>query len=138
MNNQREIKHYQQVKIQETVSSASPHRLVQMLMEGAIERIAGANFHLNNKNYPEKCLFISKAIDIINGLRGSLNFEKGGEIAEDFERLYEFMVRRLLEANRHNDCKALSEVSFILKDIKSAWDMIPDAVKLEHQAHLHG
>ncbi len=129
MSKQNGIEHYAQVSAQETITTASPHRLVQMLMEGAIERINFAQAKIQQNNFSEKGRFITKAIDIINGLRGSLNFEKGGEIAEDFERLYEFMVRRLIEANRDNDSSGLAEVSNLLKEIKDAWDGVPAALK---------
>ncbi len=70
----------------------------------------------------DKGASISKAIDIIsNGLKASLDHDKGGEIAARLEALYDYMVTRLLQANLKNDLKALEEVSGLLEEIHSAW-----------------
>lgn len=129
MNMQQGIQQYQQVRAEEAILNATPHRLIQMLMEGAIERITTAKAHMQHKNIAEKGRFINKAVDIINGLRGSLNFEKGGEVAEDYERLYEFLVNHLMQANRDNNLQALDEATHILKEMKDAWDSIPEDVR---------
>ena len=122
----------EQVSVEETIANTNPHRLVQMLMEGALERIAAAKVHIQYNNITEKSQLIDKAIDIISGLRGSLNFEKGGEIAENFELLYEFLARRLIEANTKNDVAALDEVMYILHDLKDTWDCIPEEVRNQY------
>ena len=118
------LKQYQQVSTQSGVAYASPHRLIQMLMEGAFERIATAKGCIQRHDIPGKGEQIGKAIDIIGGLREALNLEAGGELAANLEALYEFMQRRLLEANLRSDIAILDEVADLLRPIKEGWDAI--------------
>lgn len=125
----RGARQYGKVAIGTEVNYASPHRLVQMLMEGALEKIAIAKGHLDRKEHEQKNNHINWAISIINGLQSSLNREEGGEMAHNLDSLYHYMVRRLSEANLHNDAAILDEVSSLLLEIKSAWDAMPEEVK---------
>jgi len=123
-NIQSVLNEYKQVGVQNNVTDASPHRLVQMLMEGALERISTAKGHMLHNRFAEKGRFISSAISIIDGLRSSLDFEKGGEIATNLEALYDYMNRRLLEASVSNNTDYLDEVHSLMSEIKSGWDAI--------------
>ena len=67
---------------------------------------------------------ISLAISIIEGLRSNVDHKKGGEIAANLERLYEYMGRQLLAANVENDPQKLKEVRSLLSEIKQGWDAI--------------
>src|SRR5690606_27077331 len=71
---------------------------------------------------------ISKTIEIVGGLRGFLDMEKGGEIAEQLENLYEYMERRLLQANLKNDVEILDEVAGLIREVKEGWDGIREEV----------
>ncbi len=113
---------------------ASPHRLIQMLMEGALDKIAVARGHMERGEVAEKGNAISWAISIIEGLRVSLDPEAGGEIAANLEALYDYMERRLVEANAQNDLAILDEVTGLLGQIKDAWDQIPEEIRNEHAA----
>jgi flagellar protein FliS len=123
-NIQTVLNEYKQVGVQNNVTDASPHRLVQMLMEGALDRISSAKGHMQRNRFTEKSRFISSAISIIDGLRSSLDFEKGGEIAENLDALYDYMNRRLLEANVNNNIEYLDEVHGLMCEIKIGWDGI--------------
>lgn len=105
------------------VEEASPHRLIQLLFEGCLQRIAVAKGAIQHKEVVLKGENISKAIGILGGLRGSLDLSKG-EIASNLDRLYDYMERRLVEANLKNETVILDEVSSLLKEVKSAWDAI--------------
>lgn len=129
LNQKRGAQQYGKVAVGSEVAFASPHRLVQMLMEGALEKIATAKGHMNRKEFEPKGANINWAISIIDGLRGSLNMQEGGEMANNLDSLYAYMVRRLAEANVNNDIAILDEVTSLLLEIKSAWDAIPDEVK---------
>lgn len=118
------LRQYQQVNTQSGVAYASPHRLIQMLMEGALERIAVAKGCIQRQDIPAKGEQIGKAIDIIGGLRDGLNMDAGGEIAAHLDALYDYLQRRLLEANLHSDVIILDEVADLLRPIKEAWDAI--------------
>ncbi|MCP5195797.1 MAG: flagellar export chaperone FliS [Gammaproteobacteria bacterium] len=118
------LRQYQQVNAQSGVAYANPHRLIQMLMEGALERIAVAKGCIQRRDTVTKGEQIGKAVDIIGGLREGLNQEAGGEIATNLDALYDYLQRRLLEANLHSDMAILDEVADLLRPIKEAWDVI--------------
>lgn len=123
------IKQYQQVSANSSVMGASPHRLVQMLMEGALERIALAKESMARNDVSTKGQNIGRAIDIVAGLQGGLNFEAGGLVAENLSDLYDYMIRRLLTANIQNDPSILDEVSGLMIEVKMGWDAMPDDYK---------
>jgi flagellar secretion chaperone FliS len=129
MNAASAMKQYQQVSIQSSIMDASPHRLIQMLMEGVLEKIALAKGGLANNNIASKCENIGKAISIIDGLQASLNKEEGGELAENLDNLYDYMSRRLVVANLRNDGSILDEVASLMVEIKMGWDGMPDVFK---------
>ncbi|HHH42951.1 MAG TPA: flagellar export chaperone FliS [Gammaproteobacteria bacterium] len=108
------------------MESASPHRLIQMLLEGALDKIAAARGHMERGEIQPKGEQVGSAISIIEGLKSSLDKDRGGEIARNLEDLYIYMERRLIEANRDNDTSLLDEVSDLLRQIKEAWDAIAD------------
>ncbi len=118
------MKQYQQVSIEAQISDANPHRLIQLLMQGGLERLAQARGAMEREQIPEKGILIGKAIGIIGGLREALDSERGGELAGNLDRLYEYMIARLVEANTSNDTSLLDEVSALLLEVKSGWDGI--------------
>jgi flagellar protein FliS len=120
------IQQYGQVGAQGAAFENSSHKLVQMLLDGALDKIAIARGHIERSDIAEKGRHISWAISIVNGLRASLDKSAGGEIAENLDRLYDYMERRLFEANVENDISKLDEVSSLLGEIKSAWDVITE------------
>lgn len=123
------INAYAQVGVQTGVMSASPHKLIVMLYDGARSAIARSKFHLENNELEARGNAISKAINIIdNGLRAVLDHEAGGEISANLESLYEYMTRRLMLANLRSDVEMLNEVDALLENLASAWAAIdPDA-----------
>jgi len=108
------------------VENADPHRLIQMLIDGAIEKIHRANYFMDEKNIAEKGRHVSWAISIINGLRASLDFEKGGDLSVQLDSLYEFCCATLVEANVENNKTKFDSVLDVMQQIKSAWDGIRD------------
>ncbi|MBT8120975.1 MAG: flagellar export chaperone FliS [Gammaproteobacteria bacterium] len=116
---------YASVGTQTGVSEASPHRLIQMLLDGALDKIARARGAMQRKEYEEKGNHITSTSSIILGLRSSLDLEAGGELAANLDSLYEYIFRRLMEAHAQNDEAALDEVSSLLREIKSGWDALP-------------
>lgn len=124
MNAMAALKQYQTVNTQAQVADASPHRLIQMLMEGGLSRLAQAKGAMLHGQAAQKGELISKAIGIIGGLREGLDLQRGGEVAANLDRLYEYMVARLVEANVTNDAAILDEVAGLLRNVKSGWDAI--------------
>lgn len=124
MNAMAALRQYQTVNTQAQLSDASPHRLIQMLMEGGLSRLAQARGAMQHGQVAAKGELISKAIGIIGGLREGLNLQSGGEIAANLDRLYEYMIARLVEANLSNDVALIDEVAGLLRNVKSGWDAI--------------
>ncbi|MCE1241900.1 flagellar export chaperone FliS [Oryzomicrobium sp.] len=118
---------YSEVGVETSVASASPHKLILLLFEGARAALFTARLNMVEGNIAEKGAAISKAIDIINnGLKASLDVEAGGNLAEQLSALYEYMVDRLLFANLKNETAPLDEVLGLLGQIHSAWEEIAD------------
>ena len=115
---------YQRVNTQTSITDADPHKLIQLLYNGAIERINMAKARMQAKDHVGKAQLINKAIEIVGSLRAFLDFEKGGELAERLEALYEYMERSLFEASAHNDAAKLNEVQNLLRTVKEGWDGI--------------
>ncbi|BAU75705.1 Flagellar biosynthesis protein FliS [Metapseudomonas furukawaii] len=118
------LKQYQSVNTNAQIMDASPHRLIQMLMEGGLTRLAQARGAIERGQLAQKGELIGKAIAIIGGLRNSLDFEQGGEIAPNLDALYDYMVSRLVEANLKSDAALVDEVSGLLRNVKTGWDGI--------------
>ena len=129
----RGAKQYQSVSVETSIMDADPHRLIQLLIDGALARMSAAKGHIERNEIEQRNNMINKAIKIISGLQESLNME-AGEIAENLERLYDYMSRRLFEANLKNDVEIVDEVITLMTEIKSAWDGIRDeALQLSAQ-----
>lgn len=124
MNAFAAMQQYQAVNTQAQAAAADPHRLIQMLMEGGLTRLAQARGAMERGQTALKGELIGKAIGIIGGLRQGLDLEKGGDIALNLDSLYDYMTRRLMDANVKNDPAILEEVSGLLREVKEGWDAI--------------
>jgi len=136
MNTRSALKNYDQVRAHVQTEGATPHRLIQLLMEGAMEKIRVAKGLIERNEIAEKVRQINWALTIIDGLRQSLDMEKGGEIASNLEALYDYMQRRLVLANAQNDPLILDEVGSLMLEIKSAWDAVPENISKESSAQV--
>jgi len=106
---------------QTRVNTTTQEEVVILLFEAAIKYLKQAKEKIKEKNYAEKGILISKALDIISELDASLNIEKGGDIAKNLHNLYFYCQTRLLTANLKLDCDIIDEVIHILKQIGSAF-----------------
>lgn len=130
------LKEYKQ-GVKTGVEDFTPHRLIQMLMEGALDKISSAKGFMQQEGadaVAAKGEQISWAISIIDGLKVSLDktVDGGGELVQNLEDLYIYMGQRLVEANLHNKIEYLDEVANLLKEIKVGWDAIPQDLIQEH------
>jgi flagellar protein FliS len=113
---------YARVGVETSIVDANPHRLIVMLYEGARSAIAIAQMQMQAGNVAEKGAAITKAINIISGgLRDALNMEAGGQIAARLASLYDYMIRRLFQANVDNNTALLAEVDGLLATLEEAW-----------------
>lgn len=122
------LQHYKQVKVHAEAAYADPHKLIQMMFNGALDKIASAKGSMYRAEIAQKCALISDAIAIIDGLKMSLDKDVGGELAQHLDNLYGYMESRLLRANYENNPALLDEVFGLLHEIKDAWDAIPENV----------
>ncbi|HEB94126.1 MAG TPA: flagellar export chaperone FliS [Gammaproteobacteria bacterium] len=123
---------YAEVAVHSGVGAASPHRLIQMLLQAALDKIATARGYMAQGIIDKKAQHLISAVAIVEGLRVSLDMEKGGEISENLCSLYDYMERRLTEANASNNVAILDEVINLINPIKEAWDAIPQDVQDAH------
>jgi flagellar secretion chaperone FliS len=128
---QNALAQYRKINNESAVEGATPHRLIQMLMSGGLDRLAQAKGAMERDDIAGKGLLIGKAISIIAGLQASLDRTYSSELAARLESLYDYMQRRLFEANIKNDSTILDEVADLLRTVKSGWDEIAPEVKQE-------
>lgn len=124
----RNIKAYKTNNLQADMSVADPHRVIQLMMQGVLERLAQAKGYIQRREFEKKSEVISAILALFNGLQDSLDLTQG-QIAEDLLALYEYMKNRVMDANIQMDPSPLDEVANLLITIKSAWDQIPDSEK---------
>lgn len=120
----RGARQYADIHSSSSLGEESPHRLIQMLMEGLLARINSAKGAMAHGDLVGKSNYISNAISIVGGLNEALDLEQGGELAANLRQLYDYMSSRLLEASRENSQEKLDEVASLMKSIKEAWDAI--------------
>jgi len=116
---------YKKVSVDSQLSAASPHKIIQMLMAGAIERLIQGKAAMQQGNIAVKGERLGKGLDIIISLRTCLSMDDGGDIAKNLDQLYEFMITQITIANQKNDPQPIDDVIEIIREIKSAWDQIP-------------
>jgi flagellar protein FliS len=107
-----------------TVETASKLELVIMCYEKAIQSLHEAKALIEAKEFEKKGKKLQLALDIINELQASLNFEKGGQIARNLDAIYGYIVRRLLQGDIQKDLKVYDESIRLLGELKEAWDQI--------------
>ncbi len=115
---------YKAIELQTRIETASPHELIDLLLQGARSHIATAQGNIQRNQIKEKGEHISKAISIIEGLKMSLNHDKGGEIAENLLQLYDYVQQILLKANLKNDEDLLAQSNMLLAEVHQAWQAI--------------
>jgi len=127
----RGIKAYQKGNLKQDISTADPHKLTLLLIQGALDRIAYAKGAIERKDLVAKSGFISKSTSIIMHLRDTLDFNAGGEISNNLYSLYSYILDRINEAHLHNSVEPYS----LLEPIRDAWAQIPESAKQEAYAN---
>ena len=115
---------YKRIDLESAVASADKHELVTLLFKGVIGALAGVEVHHqhNNKDQVRECL--SKASRILVGLQGSLDYERGGDIAVNLGELYGYSIRKLFAASVKTDTTldSVAEVKRLIEPIAEAWE----------------
>jgi flagellar secretion chaperone FliS len=121
----RAAQSYGSVQVVTGVATADNVQLIQMLFDGLTESLASAKGHIQNNAIEEKSKALSRAGRIVVGLQGALDFDRGGELAQNLNELYAYVTRRLFHVNAYNDLTVLDEVQSLIKDIAEAWKTLP-------------
>lgn len=123
----RKINAYQKESVKSRLAGANPYTIIQMLMQGALERLAKGKGCIERNDLEGKSENLSKASAIIHALMDSLDYEVGGEVAQNLGGLYEYMNIRIADASLERTTEPLVEVMQLMLEIKSGWDSIPPA-----------
>lgn len=115
------------------ISSVDRGRLLLMMYDGAIKFLMHAKAGLEAKDIVKFSRFLSKSQAIIAELINTLDFEKGGEIARDLDRLYDFMLFYLTEANIQKNPAKVQKVIELVQTIAGAYREIIESGKVEKQ-----
>ncbi len=96
-------KAYKSIEIQAQVDAASPHELIHLLIKGAIANLLTAHENISRNQTKEKCVHITKCMNIIDELKASLNIDEGGTVAKNLLDFYQHVQFLLINANKSND-----------------------------------
>lgn len=118
--------------IENQMLSSSPGELVLMLFDGSVRFLRASINELEKNNIAEKARLIEKTFRIIDYLKSCLDMEKGGEIALNLDRLYDYILMQLTTANMKNDRKKIEEVLSLILPIRDAWGQICDRDRTAH------
>ncbi|MFT5082224.1 MAG: flagellar protein FliS [Lentisphaeria bacterium] len=124
MNTRLALDSYAKVQYNANIGVATPHQLIQMLYDGAIQRISQAKGAMQYKQIELKGKKINEAILIVGGLRENLNREEGGDITANLDALYVYIQRTLAKSHINNDKILLDECSSLLGELGLAWKQI--------------
>jgi flagellar protein FliS len=125
MNAIAALAQYGQIKNDTQTTYASPHQLMLMLFDGAIESMSFTIGAIQNNNFELRSKQNSRSITIINGMRECLDMETGGELADNLYSLYQYMTKELFKASFKNDADTIKNIQTMLKDIRGSWEKIP-------------
>ena len=115
------------------IETADPATLILMLYDRAIVLLDKAKNEIIEKQYEEKGHSLTKANEIIAELAGSLDMEKGGEIATSLSRLYNFVMREIIDADTNLNTNAIDNARRIVSELRESWVMIKDNPNAELQ-----
>lgn len=102
----------------------APAQQIVLLYEGAIRRIKEARAAIEAQRVGERHIAVQKATAIIEGLHGCLDLERGGQIAQNLDRIYTHLVFRLQRINLTNDPTICDELVALLDELRGAWAQV--------------
>ncbi|MCC4274501.1 flagellar export chaperone FliS [Marinomonas communis] len=128
------IQAYKKDSLRSDLASADPHRVIQLLMQGVLERLAISKGFIERKDMESKSSTLTRTVEIINALRDSLEYDANPELVENLDSLYLYMIDRIHQASAEMRVEPLDEVMSLMLQIKGAWDQISDIDKQQAYA----
>ena len=128
-SSQSKVAAYRSVNAHGIVASADPHTLVLTLFDAILGRLITARACIEQGQISRKAGLLHSSVVLLGELRGSLDLQRGGSLAQNLSDLYDYMVRRILQASANDDAAALSEVQSLLTEIREAWAAIGPEVR---------
>jgi len=113
--------------VETRILSATPMELVRLLYQGCVLAVRDARHHLAEGRIAERSRAITQACEILMELNSALDHQRGGEIAGRLAQLYDYMLRRLLQANSEQSEAPLAEVLGLLGTLGEAWESLQPA-----------
>ena len=120
MPGQTAHKQYKQVQ----VKTANKGKLVVMLFQGCVKFLRLAKKSIDEENIDDANNYIIRSQDIIRELMNTLDMEKGGDVAGNLYQLYDFMIRKLIEANVDKDAEKIEFVEDMMLELLDSWKQI--------------
>ena len=105
---------------------AKPEQIVSILFIKLIDTLIKVRAYIERKDLPNKQDRLNLSLDIFVVLEGSLDHEKGGEIAANLQALYQYCQKRLMEANAGNDPEIVNEVIGLVKEVQDGWRFVTE------------
>ena len=132
------LRSYRKNGLETDLSVADGHRVIQLLYQGLIDTIVRARASIENKDINQKAKQIDKALRIVAGLDTSIMYDpkdaKQSAVAKNFKNLYAIFTDRLMLASSKLSTEPLDEILVYARQVKAAWDQIPESAKQEGYA----
>jgi flagellar protein FliS len=125
------LKAYKQVDKHTNLLESNPHQVILMMFDGALQGIAVAKGAIERRDLELKSQSITKAINIFDALRNSLDFDSQPKISENFSVMYSYCIEKLMEISVNLDKSGLDELVNMVKPLRDAWFDMPEAAKSE-------
>jgi flagellar protein FliS len=125
------LKAYKQVNLHSNLLESNPHQVILMMLDGALQSISVAKGAIERKNFELKSESITKATNILDALRGSLDFECEPKVSENFDVLYSYCIETLNKVSLDLNISAIDEIVDMLKPLRDAWAEMSEESKKE-------
>ncbi|RDL44205.1 flagellar export chaperone FliS [Marinomonas piezotolerans] len=134
MYGNKAINAYKKGSLKADLAGADPHRVIQLLMQGALERLSLSKGFIERRDLEAKSTTLTRVVEIINALRDSLDRDANPDLVDNLDALYDYMIGLIHEASLKMNTDKIDEVIRLMLEIKGAWDQIGEAAKQEAYA----
>ena len=131
------INAYKKDSLKSDLAGADPHRIIQLLMQGALERLALSKGFIERRDMESKSNTLTRVVEIINALRDALDREANPELVDNLDALYGYMIEQVHEAGLNMDVSKIDVVMQLMLEIKGAWDQIANIARAEEASSVN-